>query len=259
MKKTILAFSLALSCLAFFSCSKENVESTSQGSNNLKATWSSSAQWATWTNGGYTLYNNIWGSGAGSQSIWANTYSNWGVWANHPNTSGIKSYPNCEKAVNKTLSSLTTLKSTIRATTPSGGAWESTFDIWCNNYAYEIMLWLNYTGTSTGGGNVKPIAASYDASGNAVPTYTNQTIGGSTWNVYKGSNGSNMVYSFLRTTKTNNVTVDIKAILSWIKTKGWFGDVTVGVVQYGFEITSSYGTNGSGLNFTCNSYSVTAN
>ena len=43
------------------------------------ATWSSSAQWGTWTNGGYTLYNNIWGGGAGPQTIWANSYGNWGV------------------------------------------------------------------------------------------------------------------------------------------------------------------------------------
>jgi hypothetical protein len=57
------------------------------------AAWGSSDQWATWNNGGYILYNNIWGSGAGPQSIWANSYSNWGVWANHPNTGGIKSYP----------------------------------------------------------------------------------------------------------------------------------------------------------------------
>lgn len=50
------------------------------------AVWSSSDKWATWSNGGYTLYNDVWGSGAGTQVIWANSYSNWGVWANHPAT-----------------------------------------------------------------------------------------------------------------------------------------------------------------------------
>ncbi|WP_207756582.1 glycoside hydrolase family 12 protein [Nonomuraea cypriaca] len=35
------------------------------------AVWSSSDQWATWTNGGYTLYNNIWGSGACSNDVTA--------------------------------------------------------------------------------------------------------------------------------------------------------------------------------------------
>lgn len=256
MRKVYLLF-LVVAALA--SCKKDEVSAVKQTEGEVKATWSSTAQYGSWTNGGYNLYNNVWGSGAGSQSIWANTYSNWGVWANHPNTGGIKSYPNSEKVVNKVLSTINTCTSTFSVSTPSSGAWEATYDIWCNNYAYEIMLWMNYTGTSTGGGNVKPISYNWSAAGDAVPVYTNQSIGGSTWNVYRGSNGSNIVFSFLRTTKTNNNTVDIKAICNYIKNLGWFGDVTVGQVQFGFEITSSYGTNGAGLNFTCNSYSVTAN
>jgi len=216
---------------------------------DVKATWSSSAQWASWTNGGYTLYNNIWGSGAGSQSIWANSYSNWGVWANHPNTSGIKSYPNCEKVVNKKISAISTLKSSFNATVPSSGKYNTAYDIWCGSNKYEIMLWMNKKGS------VNPIASSYDSSGNPVAAYKSQSIGGHTWNVYKGNNGSNAVYSFVRTSNTSSGTVDIKAILTWIKNKGWFGDVTVGKVQLGWEITSSNG----GLNFTMNSYSVTSN
>jgi hypothetical protein len=217
------------------------------------ATWQSSDRWGSWQNGGYTLYNNIWGSGYGAQTIWANSYSNWGVWADHPNTGGIKSYPNASRTVGKKISALTTLSATISTNLPSGGVWNSAFDIWDKDHKYEIMLWLNYTGTAAGGGNVKPISAKYDASGNATPVYTNVSVGGSTWNVFKGSNGSNAVYSFLRTSKTNSVTVDVKAILNWIKTKGWMGDVTLGEVQHGFEITSSSG----GKNFTVNNYALT--
>ncbi|MFT3783913.1 MAG: hypothetical protein QM790_18025 [Nibricoccus sp.] len=219
------------------------------------ATWSSTDKWGTWSNGGYTLYNDVWGSGAGAQTIWANSYSNWGVWANHPNTGGIKSYPNCTKFIGKKLSTITTLKSSFSVTTPSGGAWESTYDIWDSGNANEIMLWMNYTGTATGGGNVKPISYNWSSSGDAVPVYTNVSVGGHTWNVFRGNNGSNNVYSFLRTSKTNNATVDIKAILNWIKSKGWIGDITVGNVQFGYEITSSSG----GLNYTTNSFSVTSN
>jgi hypothetical protein len=40
----------------------------------------------------------------------------------------------------------------------------------------------------------------------------------------------------------------------WIESRGWFGDVTLGSVQFGFEITSSSG----GLNFTANNYSVSS-
>lgn len=200
------------------------------------ASWTSSEQWGTWTNGGYTLYNNIWGSGAGPQTIWANSYSNWGVWADHPNTGGVKSYPNCTRAVNRTLSSLRTLTSNFNVTVPGGGAYTTAYDIWADNHAYEIMLWMNKAGA------VGPLGT----------LQTTATVGGHTWQVYSGSNGSNAVFSFVRTSNTSAGTVDILAVMNWIRGQGWFGDVTVGDVQLGYEITSSSG----GLNFTTNSYSV---
>jgi hypothetical protein len=198
--------------------------------------WTSSDQWATWTNGGYTLYNNIWGSGAGPQTIWANSFSNWGVFANHPNTGGVKSYPNCTRAVNRTLSSLRSLGSSFNVTVPTSGAYTTAYDIWANNNAYEIMLWLNKTGP------VGPLGS----------LQTTATVGGHTWQVYSGSNGSNAVFSFVRTSNTSAGTVDILAVMNWIRSMNWFGDVTVGNVQLGYEITSSSG----GLNFTTNSFSV---
>jgi hypothetical protein len=73
--------------------------------------------------------------------------------------------------------------------------------------------------------------------------------------VYRGNNGNNNVYTFVRTTKTNSATVDVLAIQKWIESQGWFGNITQGDVDYGFEITSSSG----GLNYTTNSYSVTYN
>lgn len=202
------------------------------------ATWSSNDQWGTWTNGGYTLYNNIWGSGAGAQTIWANSYNNWGVWANHPNTGGVKAYPNASKTIGKTLSSLSTATSSFNVTVPSGGAYTSAYDIWCNGSSYEIMLWMNKQGA------VGPIGS----------LQTTATVGGHTWSVYSGSNGSNAVYSFVRTSNASSGTVDIKAVLNWIKGKGWFGNVTLSQVQFGYEITSSSG----GLNFVTNSYSVSS-
>jgi hypothetical protein len=257
MKKSNLTIA-AIIILTIFSCSKTSSIKSQSTAAAVEAVWSSSDKFGSFANGGYTVYNDVWGSGAGSQNIWANSFSNWGVWANHPNTGGVKSYPNSTKFVGKTLSSLAGCSSSFNATTPSGGAWESTYDIWDSNNANETMLWMNYTGTATGGGNVKPISYTYDGSGNAVPAFTNVTVGGHTWNVFRGNNGSNNVYSFLRTTKTNSGTVDVLAIQKWIESKGWFGNITQGNVQYGFEITSCYGTNGSGENFTCNSYSVTS-
>ena len=107
-------------------------------------TWSATGQYDSWTNGGYTLYNDIWGSGAGAQTIWANSYNNWGVWAAHPNTSGIKAYPNVSKAINTQLSSINTLTSSFNVTVPtSGTATETLYDIWLGNNAHEIMLCMN--------------------------------------------------------------------------------------------------------------------
>nr|WP_245805129.1 hypothetical protein [Amycolatopsis australiensis] len=201
------------------------------------ATWSSSDKWATWSNGGYTIRNDVWGSGAGPQTIWANSYSNWGVWSDQPNTGGVKSYPHSAKNVGKRLSALGYVSSSFNVNRPGSGAYETAYDIWADNNAYETMLWMNRQGA------VGPLGTKQ----------TTATVGGHTWDVYKGSNGSNAVFSFVRTSGTNAGTVDVLAVLNWIKARGWFGDVTLGEVQFGFEITSSAG----GLNFTSNSYSVT--
>jgi len=211
------------------------------------AVWVASGQWDTWQSNGYTVYNNIWGSGAGSQTIWARTPTNWGVIANHPMTSGVKSYPHTVRgSLNRTVSSIGTLTSSFNVSVPGSGNYATTYDIWANNWAYEVMLWMNWNGA------VGPIADAYDQNG-AVPAFRNLSLGGHTWNIYRGNNGANAVFSFLRTSNTNSGTVDIKAILTWLRTQGWWADVTVGEVQFGFEIS---GTNGSAA-FTDNSYTQT--
>lgn len=198
--------------------------------------WQSSATFGSWSNGGYSLTNDVWGTGAGTETIWANSYSNWGVVANHPNTGGVKSYPHCGKMINMKLSVLKSVTSIYSVTVPSSGSYETAYDIWCDNNAYEIMVWCTKTGA------VGPIGSSQ---GSAV-------IGADTWTAYKGSNGSNQVFSFLHTSNISVDTIDVLAVLNWIKNKGWFADATLGDVQFGFEITSSSG----GLNFTCNNFSV---
>lgn len=200
--------------------------------------WCSSAQWGSWSNGGYTLYNDIWGRGAGSQTICANSFSNWQVTANHPNTGGVKSYPDSSKSINRSLSSLHSVKSSFNVSVPGSGAYESAYDIWLRDNAFEVMLWMNKTGA------VGPLG-SYQ---------TTVSVGGHTWQVYKGSNGVNQVFSFVRTGNTSSGTVDILAVLKWIQSRGWYGNETLGNVQFGFEITSASG----GKTFTTNSYSVSA-
>jgi hypothetical protein len=203
------------------------------------AVWSSTDRWGTWTSGNYTLYNNVWGSGYGPQTIWANSTSNWGVWANHPNTGGVKAYPNATRAVNKKVSTMSATTTSFNVTVPTSGvAFTTAYDIWSSDNAYEIMLWMNWYGA------VGPIGTKQ----------TSVTVGGHSWNVYRGSNGSNQVFSFLRTSNTSSGTVDIRAIAQWLRSSGWWGDVTVGNAQFGYEITSSSG----GKDFVTNSFSVTS-
>ncbi|MEV3971904.1 hypothetical protein AB0K68_27770 [Streptomyces sp. NPDC050698] len=203
------------------------------------AVWNSCDQWARTSLNGYTLYNNIWGGGAGSQCIWANSGTNWGVWANHPNTGGIKSYPNQTKAINKSITSLGSLSSSYNVSVPSSGAYNTSYDVWDTDHDYEIMLWVNKTGP------VGPIGTSQGS----------VSLGGHSWNVFKGTNGANEVFSFIRTSNSSSGTVNILPILKWIKdTKRWMGNETIGDVQFGYEVTSSSG----GLNFTTNNLTVSS-
>lgn len=250
MKRLLLSLAIAAS----FTACKKDIKGT-DAEKEVKAVWSSNDRWGNWNNGGYTVYNNVWGANYGPQSIWANSYSNWGVWARHSG-GGIKSYPNSTRNVGRTLSSLGSCRSSFNISTPSGGAWAAAYDIWDNNHQHETMLWMNYTSNSNGSGNIKPISYNWNAQGNPVPTHWNVSIGGHTWNVFRGHNGGNNVYSFLRTSKTNSGTVDVLAIQRWIQARGWFGNIVQGAVQFGFEITN---TNSSGSNFNCNSYSVSFN
>nr|WP_197727461.1 insulinase family protein [Rhizobium ruizarguesonis] len=217
--------------------------------------WSSDAPYGSFSRDGYSWNNDVWGPRAGPQTISVSGVNRWSVWSDQPNTPGIKSYPHVAFNIGKPLSSINTLSSSFNQEVPTGGAWDVAYDIWDSSNKHEIMLWTNYTGNSDGSGNVKPISYHYAPSGAAIPVYSNVNVGGATWNVFEGEGpDGHKVISLLRTSKTNSGTVDIKSILQWIKSKGYFGDIKVGSVQYGVEITSSPG----GKNFNFNNWSVTS-
>jgi len=207
-------------------------------------TFNSCDQWASFTDGSYHVYNNIWGSGAGSQCLWAYSASSWGVWAEHSG-SGIKSYPNVSRDLSINVDSLGTCTSSFNVTAPASGAYSTTYDIWFNNHAYELMIWMNQNGS------IAPISYNWSSSGQPVPAASNISVGGHTWNIYRGSNGANEVFSFLRTSKTNSGTVNIQAISQWIRNQGWFGNANLHKIEFGFEITTA-----SNLNLAVNSYSL---
>jgi hypothetical protein len=200
------------------------------------AVYTSSNQWATWTDGTYTIYNDGWGANYDYQSLWVNSAGNWGVWSQQTATSGVEAYPNVSRTVDVGISSLTSVSSSFNVTDPSAGSYEAAYDIWTEDNANEIMVWTDVH-------NVGPL-------GSDVGTLA---LDGKTWTVYKGSNGSNNVYSFVDTSRITSGTVNILDILKWIQnTKGWMSNETLGKVQFGWEIT----TENPGENFAVNSYSV---
>ncbi|ODR91769.1 glycosyl hydrolase [Sinorhizobium alkalisoli] len=236
---------------------RQAVNETKSPTDALLATnapiWSSSAPYASFSHGSHSWNNDIYGKGAGPQTISVHADNQWSVWSNQPNTDGIKSYPHQEVDIGKPLSSINSLTSSFNQEVPAGGAWNTAYDIWDSSHQNEIMLWTNYTGHPDGSGNVKPISKHYDASGAAVPIYRNVNVGGASWNVFEGYNGHKVI-SLLLTSKTDTGTVDIKSILDWLKSKGHLGDINVGSVQYGVEITSSPG----GMKFNFKNCSVSS-
>jgi len=202
--------------------------------------YESSDQWAQYSIGNYTIYNDEWGSGHNTQTLWVKSASNWGVFATQPSTSGVKSYANISRTVGTALNSLSSATSTFNETNPSSGDWESAYDIWLNGSGIEVMAWTFVSG------NVGPLGSSAGT----------VTLDGSTWTLFAGNNGSNPTYSFVRSGNETSGTVNILDLLKYLEnTKGYFSNPTLSTIQYGWEIS---GTGNVQQNFTINSYSASA-
>ena len=202
--------------------------------------YESSDQWAQYSIGGYTIYNDEWGSGHNTQTLWVKSATNWGVFSTQPSTSGVKSYANISKSVGIALNSLSSATSSFNESNPSGGNWESAYDIWLNGTGIEVMVWTYVSG------NVGPL-------GSPVGTVS---LDGSTWTLYAGNNGSNPTYSFVRAGNETSGTVNVLHLLKYLEnTKGYFANPTLSTIQYGWEIS---GTNTAQENFTINNYSASA-
>src|SRR5262245_4067303 len=86
------------------------------------AVFQSCGQFATFSEGGYNLFNNIWGDGAGPQCLWVCSHSNFGIWADHPATGGVKAYANSEyPSIGSKISAMASLTSTFDCAVPGAG------------------------------------------------------------------------------------------------------------------------------------------
>ncbi len=224
------------------------------GAASAHAATCTSARYGSFAIGSATFNNDEWGNSYHTQTICANSQTSFYITSNQTANSGVQAYGDVNYNINKTISSIKTLSSTVSQSTPSGGTWDAAYDIWNNSSSYEIMIWTNWTGNPNGCGNARPIASSYSSAGCSNPTYTNVSIGGATYNVFEGNNGHNVI-SLLRTSQTNNTTTNLLAVLQWIESKGYFGNITVGQVQYGVEVANTSGNE----TWTMSNYTVTSN
>jgi hypothetical protein len=184
------------------------------------STWSTTAQYGQYNFGnGYLVNNDIWGSGAGPQTLFVDTLSGSAphFWAtgNQPHGSGnIKSYPDARINIGVNISALGRLVGTFNDGPPPNGqsVHDYAFDCWIPS---EVMVWTHW-----------------DRQGISGSLYqSNVTLSGVTYNVYHGT-----YWTFARVNQTTNGQTDLAAIFKWLVNNGLLADGTVGSCQYGVEI-----------------------
>ena len=215
-------------------------------------------QFGTTTIGGrYTVMNNRWGTSA-EQCINV-TDSGFSITRQQGvgNTSGAPvSYPavyygchytKCSPGTNLPIqvSAISSANSSISYSYVSGATYDAAYDIWLDPSprtdgvnAMEIMIWFNRQGS------IQPI-------GSVVGT---TTIGGRSWEVWRGSNGANNVISYVAPSALASWNFSVLDFINDVKNRGaitnsWY----LTSIQAGFEPWIG----GAGL--AGNSFSATVN
>ncbi|OSP45299.1 glycosyl hydrolase family 5 [Streptomyces sp. 13-12-16] len=207
--------------------------------------------------GRYVVQNNRWGTSA-TQCVTATdtgfrlTQADGSV----PTNGAPKSYPsvfngchytNCSPgtALPARISSISSAPSSISYGYVSDAVYNASYDIWLDPTPRtdgvnrtEIMIWLNKVGP------IQPI-------GSQVGT---ATVGGRTWQVWSGGNGSNDVLSFVAPSAISSWSFDVMDFVEETVARGMAqNDWYLTSVQAGFEPWQ----NGAGL--AVNSFSSTVN
>lgn len=195
------------------------------------------------------VVQDVWNPIAGtSQTLTAYNPGNWGVSANVPaSNTAVVSYPDVQQIYTTPtntpdpLSSFHSITSSFTEYGPGGSGgddYEAAYDIWAgtgnNNYAQEIMIWVDTQGQTPAGDKV----------GTA-------DIGGSSYSVWSEHN--NPVSLVLNSNKTSG-TVDLLAALNWLKSHGYMPSGSgLNQIDFGWEICS---TGGSARKFTMTHYGI---
>jgi hypothetical protein len=171
----------------------------------------------------------------------------WQAVANMPaGNTAIVSYPDVQQLYNDVkLSTYTSMTSSftenMNATSSTVG--EAAWDIWLNNWNYEIMIWVDNYG--------QDIANSGDV------LLGTTSIGGQTWDVYRNGplgSGEELIVALDHNEQTG--TVDIMSTLNYLSQHGWLpASPTLTSVDFGAEFASTGGKNET---FQVSNYTINA-
>jgi len=190
--------------------------------------------------------NDVWNPIPGwSQTLTAYAPDNWQAVVDMPaGNTAVVSYPNVQQLFGDVkLSSYTSMTSsfteTMNATSSTVG--EAAWDIWCNNWNDEVMIWVDNYGQDLA---------------NSGDTYLGTTvIGGQNWDVYRnGPPGSELIVALDHNEQTG--TVDILTTLTYLENQGWLtANSTLTAVDFGAEFAS---TGGQHETFQVSRYTIAA-
>jgi cellulase/cellobiase CelA1 len=197
-------------------------------------------QYGTTTIGGrYVVMNNRWGTSAQQCINVTGTGFSIQTQQGTGNTSGAPvSYPaiyygchytNCSPGTNLPMqvSSISSATSSINYQFVAGATYDAAYDIWLDPTPkkdgvnqQEIMIWFNRQGS------IQPIGS----------VVGNATIGGRSWEVWRGSNGSNAVVSYVAPSPITSWSFSVLDFINDVKNRGaitssWY----LTSIQAGFE------------------------
>lgn len=175
-----------------------------------------------------------------SQTLTAYSPGNWRVSANMPaSNTAVLSYPDTQQLYTTTndtpdpLSDFSSITSSYTENGPSsrGDDYEAAYDIWAgtgsNNYAQEIMIWVDNHGQTPAGSVVA--SASIDGVGYKI------------WSTGKAGTVGNPVSMVLNSNQPSG-SVNVLADLNWLESSGYMpAGSGVNQIDFGIEICSTGG------------------
>ncbi len=189
--------------------------------------YSSEGQWASWSQGPWTIYNDVWGNPNPSQWLNVSSINQWNVSSNQTG-GGVKSYPNTVVVPNTPLSSMQSASGYFSIASPTSSIYSWFFDLYTSaDGADQIQIYESWT-TPTGGWGKQ--------------IYSNVTVGASTWaQVWQVNSGGHNILMFFRSSQRTSGYEDLLAIFNWCKSKGLLTTSNFYSMSFGVEITSTSG------------------